>query len=832
MQDKPFHSLSIEDTYRKLNTSINGLSVTEVKKRQKEFGKNVLEETKTSKIRIFFRQFKNILIYILFAASLVSLFLGAWTDFFIINALILINGLIAFIQELKAESSIAALRKLTESRNEVKREGQFQSIPSSELVPGDYVILYEGEAITADMRLIETQGLHIDESSLTGESIPIVKNPQAIFPENTMPFDLTNMLLTGTTVVRGSGHAIVVKTGANTYLASVAEKAQESSPDSPLTKALKIFSRRYLFLLIAVFTLIGILGALQGRTLLDLGYILLAGLVSAVPEGLPIVITLVMIIGALALSKKQALIRYLPAVETLGSVTVIASDKTGTITQGKLIVKEASANDWDMLRRIAVLCNDATLDSGDPLDKALLQWVAERDQIRSNAPRSWFYPFDSHMMLMATANTIDQQEYLLVKGAYETLRAKADNPEEFDEPFQKYLNQGLRVIGFASGSWIQDQNPASWKVHLVGLVGFLDPPKAEIPEAVAAAKRAGIRILMITGDHPQTAKEVAREVGIWKQHDTILVGKEIETMSEEALLHALSKTTVLARILPEHKYRIIKTLQKSKELVAVTGDGVNDVPALRAADIGIAMGGGTEAAKSASSMIITDNNLKVILDAIRNARVIADNIRKVIYYLVSTSFQEVVLIFLAIVSSLPPPMFAIQILWINLVTDGVLDKTFAFNKEEGNVLDRAPRRPETQFLNLSQILRILFFGIIMGVLCFLIYLVILPEYNKEEASSIIFTSVVVAQWANGIQSQKENEPFFCNIRKSFSTNPWIYLGVCLGLLLQCVALYLIPNLFHAVPLTFSQWKYPALAFLGAFFLVEIRKWFERKRCIK
>jgi len=824
-----FHTLSIEETFKRLESTTQGLSSDEVKRRQKHFGKNVLIEEKISKFKIFLRQFKSGLIYILFVASFVSILIGEWTDFLVINCIILINGLIGFWQEIKAEASITALKKMTESKNQAMRDGKFISIASSELVPGDYIIFHEGEVVTADIRLTESTGLMIDESSMTGESVPIVKDHSAILPENSLPYELVNSLLAGTVVVRGSGHGVVAKTGAKTYLASIAEKAKEASPETPLNKALRYFTRNYIILLVALFFLMGAIGFLQGRAILNISYILLASLVSAVPEGLPIVLTLVMVLGALALSKRQALIRYLPSVETLGSVTIIASDKTGTITEGRLVVKEVYSKELEKLQMIAALCNDSHDGLGDPLDVALSKWVEGYDGIRKEYPRSWTHSFDMRLMLMATAHKINDTEELLIKGAFESLKEKVENKEELqelDNVFSSFLDQGLRVIAFGSGKWENNHDPASWKIKIVGLVGFLDPAKDGVKEAVIAAKKAGVRVVMITGDHPMTAKAVAKEVEIWAENDQILTGKEIEGYSDKRLLEALRVTTVLARILPEHKYRVVKLLQESKEIVAVTGDGVNDVPALKAADIGIAMGGGTEAAKSVSKMVITDNNLRIIVEAIRNARVIARNIRKVIYYLISTSLQEIVLIALAIFSNLPLPLVAIQILWINLVTDGVLDKTFPFIKEEGDVMADRPCRPEKQFFDFRQIIRILSFGIVVGLLCFFLYIHLIEAYEMKMVSTIIFTSVVFAQWANGIQAQKDSEPFLKNVVRSFTINPLIFWGVALGIVLQCSIIYFAPILFHSVPMDLEHWRYPLLVFFLAFGIVEIRKWIE------
>ncbi len=825
--DKSYYSLSIEEVYDDLKTSKQGLSDQEVKDRQKLYGKNVLEEKKESKWKILFRQFNNLLVYVLLVASIISISIKEYVDFAVIALVIVVNGLIAFWQEVKAQSSISALKKLTESKNKVIRNGRTITVLSSELVPGDYMVLHEGEVVTADIRVVDERGIMVDESSITGESTPVTKDHTIKIDKNSMPHDWKNMLLSGTIIVRGSCNGIVVSTAKNTYFASIAEKINESSPETPLTKALQFFTKRYVIFLILLFLSLGVVGYFQGRSLLELTYTLLAAIVSVVPEGLPIVITIVMVIGAEALSKNKALIRYLPSVETLGSATIIASDKTGTITKGKLIVKEVYEKDKSSLKRIAALCNDAHEKKGDPLDVALSEWVDDFEEIKNNFPRKWTYSFDSKLMLMATVNSVDEKEIMFVKGAYESLKKIAvDDNEEINKKYNVFLNEGLRVLAFAEGEWKNNKNPSEWKISIKGLIGFLDPPKKEIKEAVDFAKKANVKVIMITGDHPKTAKAIAKEVNIYNENDNELTGRDIEELSEDKLEKALSKTTVLARILPEHKYKVVKLLQKAKNVVAVTGDGVNDVPALKAADIGIAMGAGTEAAKDASDMIITDSNLTVIIHAITNARVIADNIRKVIYYLVSTSFQEICLISLSIFLFLPLPMRAIQILWINLVTDGVMDKTFAFAKEEGDVTTRKPKKPEKQFFDLIQVIRIFCFGFPMGLVGLFIYMHLLQVYTYDVVSSVIFNGVVMAQWANGIQSQKQKEPFFKNIKRSFTINPYIFLGLLIGIILQASILYFVPSFFHVAPLNMTHWNYIFLMFISSFFIVEIRKWIE------
>ena len=425
---------------------------------------------------------------------------------------------------------------------------------------------------------------------------------------------------------------------------------------------------------------------------------------------------------------------------------------------------------------------------------------------------------------MGTKHEMDGQNHLLVKGAYESIKSFDQNSSpKFDEVNQAYLEKGYRVLAFGSGEFTSE-DPKSWKIDLVGLVGFIDPPKEGVSDAVESAKDAGIRVAMITGDHPLTGKQISKEVSIYRENDPVVTGQEFETQPEKQMLKTIKKATVFARIVPEHKYKIVKMLQKDGEIVAVTGDGVNDVPALKAANIGVAMGGGTEAAKNASKMILTDNNLKVIVEAIKNARIIADNMRKVIYYLMSTSLQELVLISLSIFFSAPIPLTAIQILWINIVTNGVQDKFFAFAKEEGDVMKRKPRDPDKLFFDRSQVLRALFFGVPMGLLVFFVYLYMKPHYPFETLSTVVFTSIVFAQWANGIQAQKEKTPFFMNVKESFTINPLVYLGLGAGIVLQILAIMVFPWIFRSTRLTWDLWAIPILMFVSAFLWIEIRKW--------
>ena len=826
------HAQTQQEVEKRLDTTPHGLKEDEAHRRLKIHGKNVLEEKKTSLWNVFLRQFNSPLIFILFIASFISLLLKEVTDFCVIISIVLINGCIGFWQERKAINTLEALKKLTETRNRVLRDGKMKIIPSSDLVPGDCLLFHQGELITSDVRLIESSSLMADESTITGESTPVEKTHTSLLSEEALPFEWTNMLLTGSTIVRGLGKGIVVRTGKETYLAKISQEAQEASPETPLNQALAVFSRRYVGILVTIFFIFGLIGTIQGRSILDLIYILLACLVSAVPEGLPIVITVVMVLGAIVLRKKQTLVRSLPSVETLGSTNIIATDKTGTVTEGKLIVQKIFSDTPELLQRIAVLSNEENEGTGDPLDIALIEWVENAEETRKKYPKLWEYPFDPALMLTASIHEIDGTKHLYVKGAYEKLREKAEgqpNLRQFDEAAHDFLKKGYRVLAFAQGQ-AAETNPSAWKLQIVGLIGFIDPPKKGVCQAVLSAKKAGIHVLMITGDHPITAQTVAQEVGIWKEHDTLLTGKEIEKMTDEELLSSLATTTVLARILPEHKYRVVKVLQATDKIIAVTGDGVNDIPALKAANIGIAMGDGTEAAKSVAQMVLVDNNFSVLVDSIKIARTIAANIRKVIYYLLSTSLQELTFLGLCITTGMMIPLTAIQILWINLVTDGIMDKTFPFIKEEGDVMKLQPKKATEAFLDSRQIKNILFFGLTQGFILFYLYQRILPIYPFATVSTILFTSTVLPQWANALQAQKECDPFFYHIKNSFLINPIAFFALPLGLILQCTILYIFPIPFKSVPLTLDQWIYPIISFVSAFLLIEARKWFQKLFC--
>ena len=823
------HSETLELLAEQLETSKEGLNNSAVQKNLSIYGFNVIQEKKHNLFILFLSQFTSPLVYVLLVAALLSLFLGNVHEGLLIFVIILVNSFIGFWQEVKALASIKALKKLTESKTQVKRDNKMIVISSSQLVPGDVIILSEGDIVPADIRLFNATGLVIDESILTGESVPVEKDANLTFPKETLPYELDNMALSGTTVTKGKAEGFVVFTGQKTYLATISTKAEEESPDTPLTKALEVFIKKHMFVVLIIISIIAILSFFEGREIIEVIYLVIALLVASVPEGLPIVITLVLTIGAMTLSVRKVYIRHLPSVQTLGSTTVIASDKTGTITQGSLKVEEVFSLHDTFSQTISALANESIEGKGDPVDTALALWVGKAyEDIRQKYPRVNLYPFDTQHRLMASSNMIEKEHKIFVKGAFESLKQFAINQEDFktlEKEHDRLASNGLRVIALGIGEHTTD-DIEKWQIEIVGLVGFIDPPKKGVLEAVHTAQKAGVKVMMITGDNALTAAAVAKSVNIYKEGDLVVTGKELNDMDDETLKEILPKVTVWARVLPEHKYRIVKELQKQGEIVAVTGDGVNDVPALRAADLGIAMGEGTDAAKSTANMVLADNNLSVIVDAIKQGRSIANNIRKTIYFLLSTSLDEVILITGAILMALPLPLYPIQILWINLVANSALDKTFPFLKDEEDVMNRAPSRLDEQFLDKVQLLRVLYVVMVISLGALFLYVWMLEHYTKESAISTLFTAFIIATWVNGLQSLKEHEPFFKNIKKSLQINPYIFYGIGIGLVLQLCAIYLLSDVFHTLPLDLESLMIIGLMTLWVFGMIEIRKWGE------
>ncbi len=826
------HYKSPEEALKELKSSYEGIGEEEATVRLKLYGENTVEEEKESTIKVFVRQFTNPFVLILMVAGFLALLLGDPQDALVVYGLILINGLIGFYQEMKAITSIEALKSLTALKSRVIRERKEKEIDSRFLTVGDIVLLREGDVVPADIRLLEAWGLLVDESLLTGESLPVEKDAGRVLFEDAPIYERVNCLFKGTVVVRGKAMGVVYAVGRNTELGKIARRIQEKTPESPLTKALSSFGKRWVGVLVLVLSILLLVGVWQGRDLKSLAFFVVAQLVSAVPEGLPIVATIALVVGAIRLSREKVLVKYLPAVETLGSATYICTDKTGTITEGKLTVKDYVAYDKKRLFLASALCNDADVEKGDPLEVALLRWLETQkvnwSALRKAYERVWEHPFDTKRRLMAVVVSDGSHLELYVKGAFESIVGLCGElPEGVHETHDYMAEEGLRVLAFAYAR-VEEVPTAieKVKVQLMGFVGFLDPPKEGVKEAVKQARSAGIRVIMITGDNLLTAKAVAKMVGIYQKGDIAVEGKDLERYSDEELYQLLKRVSVVARATPEDKYRIVKVLQSKGEVVAVTGDGANDAPALRVADLGIAMGSGSQSAKEASKMVILDNNLAVIVNAVRRGRLITKNIAKVIRYLLSTNAFEIIYNSLAILSGLPLPLYATQILWINLATDGVQDKAYPFTKYEGDPMKEKPRHPAQVFTDRDQFIKVAYNGLLMGIAHYFLFLHLLKLYPYEVALTISFTSAVISQWSVGIQEVGER-PFFKNPIEYIKLNPYLYLGISVGLLLHLMVITLVPHYLHAVRLSVEH--IPYLLFVPAltFFAVELRKWLFR-----
>lgn len=828
------HHLKNEEVFETLQISENGLYSEEAKRRQKIYGLNFIEIKEESNLKIFINQFKNPLILILIIASIIALLFKEYKDFFFIIVIVLINGLIGFFQEVKAKSKINQLLKLSKPIAKVVRDGKVYEIPAEEVTIGDIIILEEGDVIPADARLIESVNLMVDESILTGESIPVSKFHNKVLPEDTPVYERENIVFASTFITKGFGKAVVYAIGLNTETGKIYTKLESREIETPLIRAINNFSKRLIIILTIISSFILILGILQGREFKDTLLLVLAQLVSAVPEGLPVVITIALVIGSLILYKKKTLVRYLPAVEALGSTTFICTDKTGTITENKLKVQKVYSLEENITNLIFSLCNDTEIDKGDPLDIALIKYLESINidfiKIRNEHKREWFYPFDTKLKLMASINSINGKNYLFVKGAFEVLENLSFNYEDLDslrKIHDEMAENGLRVIafGYKEIEYIP-KDILQEKIKLSGLVGFLDPPKESAKFAVEQAKESGIKIIMITGDNLKTAKAIAKIVGIHEKGKFVFEGKDLEKYSDKDLYNLLKNTSIVARALPEDKYRIVRVLQNNGESVAVMGDGVNDIPAIKSGNLGIAMNEGTPAAKSIAKMILLERDLSVIVDAIYIGRRISNNIRKVIELLMATNIGEITFLTLFILFNLPQPLFPTQILWINVVTDGILDKSLIFSKEESWIKKLKPSTFINWFLDKTQLFRIISFALFMGIVNLIIFKKILEMSSYEKAITVVFLCMIVAQWAYAIQSVKEF-PFFKNVSESFKINPYIYLSlIFIGIPLHVLAYFLFPEVLHLTEIDISDLYYPLVVFMLALVFLEIRKWIE------
>lgn len=840
-------SKTVKNIFKELSTSEKGISEEEAEKRIEQYGPNELKEKKkTAPFRIFLEQFSSFIVWILIAAVVISMFLGDYVEGAVIIIILIMNAIIGFLQEYKAEKAIAALKKLAGLKAKVIRDGEIKEINSSYLIPGDILILETGDKVQADARLIDISNLEMQESSLTGESAPVAKG-LSVLENETIVAEQKNMVFSGTIVTRGRGRAIIVKTGMKTEIGKIAEMIQEAPEETtPLQQKLDAFGRFLGYLTIAISVIVFITTISRGEDFLKMFETAVSLAVAAIPEGLPAVVTLSLALGVQRMIKRNVLIRRLASVETLGSTTVICADKTGTLTKDEMTIRKLYLadyfadvtgegysfngkfsknvnNDMRMLLQTGALCNDSSIKSGnaigDPTEAALIVSAAKagimKEELEKKYPRIAEVPFDSGRKMMSTLHKYGKQNQLCTKGAPDILIRNCTKIlvngkiKDMNEAYRKKIlkanemmaNSALRVLGMAYRQVSKAQKlseSSERELVFVGLQGMIDPPRHEVKQAIDDCERAGIKVIMITGDHKLTAVAIANELGI---EGEAVTGEELDAITD--LESRVEKIGIYARVSPGHKMKIIDALKKKGHIVAMTGDGVNDAPAIKAADIGIAMGiKGTDVAKESSDMILVDDNFASIRNAVEEGREIYDNIKKFIYYLLSSNLAEVLIIFAAIMIGLKLPLIAIQLLWINLITDGLPAIALGIEPTEKNVMSRKPRPHNEPVITKIMALRMLFIGIIITIGALGIFVWALQSrgwsYGQNLASSdpayiyaltMCFTALVFYELFNSLNAKSGTESI---LNAGLFSNKWLLLAIISSLLLQLIVIYFTP----------------------------------------
>ena len=882
--------LSEEQIFKKLNTSLHGLSLDEVQNRIKQYGFNVLPEKKpTSLIRLFFNQFNSPLIFILLIASAITYTIGEANDAYIILAVLTFNAIVGTVQEGKAQNTLNALKKFVETKATVSRDGKEFIISDREVVLGDIINLEEGEKIPADARVILSQNLKVDEASITGESEPVYKISEILKQEVSVA-DQRNMLFKGTHVVSGNGRAVVVGTGAITVIGKIAKEISSIDTEIPLKANIRYLSRAIIITVgIICATLFGI-GIATGESIRTMFTIVVSLSVSIIPEGLPIVITLVLATGVWRMSKRNALVKKLQAVEALGQAQIIAVDKTGTITKNELVVRQVWTADklFDvggvgyepvgniifgndvvdavthpellMVGKVVTLCASARLlfsDSekrwsitGDPTEAAMMVFSRKigfnKEDLLVESPLLQEMPFDYKLKYRAVVNSIENKNFLTVIGAPEIIIGLSKNimdvegthllSEEDKKKLEEVLTTmsllGQRVVAIGIHNNVQDINNPQLISGLtfVGFLAMKDVLRPEVKDAMDRAQEAGIKVVMITGDHKITAMAIAREADIYHDGDEILTGSEIDAMNDYELSNKLSKTTVFARVTPEHKLKIINAFKKRGEIIAMTGDGVNDAPSLVAADLGVAMGNiGTEVAKEAADIVLLDDNFGSIISAVEEGRSIYKTIKRVILYLFSTSIGEVLTITGALLFGMPLPILAAQIIWLNFVTDGFLDVSLAMEPKEKGLLSGKFQKPKKYLVDKLMLQRMIFMAIPMMIGTLFLFQKYV-DINIEKAWTISLTTLAVFQWFNAWNCRSENKSIF---QLNPFSNKFLLGSTFIVIVLQLLAVYMpmLQKILHTVPLSHFDWLIIVPVALSIVFVEEIRKFFTRRMIV-
>ena len=779
-----------------------------------------------------------------------------YIDSIIIIAIVIFNAVMGLVQEQKAEKSLEALKKMSAPIAKVKRSGKVVEIESENVVPGDIVILETGSFVPADCRLINSYNLKIEESSLTGENVPEEKDATRILKSNTSMGDICNMAYATTIVVNGHGEAVVTETGMNTKVGKIAGMIiEDEAPETPIQKKLGEVGKILAIACIIICVLIFIIGIFKKIPIVEMFMTSVGLAVAAIPEGLPAIVTIMLSIGVTKMAKRNSIIRKLPAVETLGSSTVICSDKTGTLTQNKMTVVQVSningrANEEEQkfIMELGTMCTDTeeqySESIGEPTEVAITNFAIKnnlrKSELYEKMPRINDIPFDSTRKMMTTIHKMGKKYRIITKGAPDVLIKKCTkcyNNGSISSIYSKeesikYQNnemseKALRVIAVAYRD--ADNLPVNITADaiendliFVGLIGMIDPPREGVKEAVRTCRKAGIKTVMITGDHLQTAKAIAKELGILRKGDFAVAGDELEKISDQELERNIMKYSVFARVTPEHKVRIVKAFRNAGQIVAMTGDGVNDAPALKNADIGIAMGkGGTDVAKNAADMILTDDDFVTIVDAVRQGRNIYDNIKKAVHFLIATNIGEIVTIFVGLLMGIKSPLLAIQLLWINLVTDSLPAIALGLEKEEENIMNRLPRSPKKSLFADGLWWKIIIEGSMLGMFTLLAFSIGNKLYSIEVGRTMAFLSLGILELVHSFNIKSEESIF----KTGLLENKYLVGAFLLGTILQVIVVLIRPlaTIFEVVPLNGTQWLYTLLISFAPLAIIELQK---------